>query len=375
MFSPQKVKTIAMVGLKDVAQLAKVSPATASRALSSPDRVADATRKRVLQAVRTLGYHPNQHARSLRQRSSRSLGLIITDILNPFHATLAKGVQDAAEKHGFTVFLFNTDEEPAKEHRALKSLQGHLPQGLIIVPTPGSRENLKLVSNAPIVELDRTSGTPGVHTVMVDNVSGARMAVEHLINLGHQRIGMIVGRLDISTAVERHQGYKDALAAAGIPYHKDLVVAGNHREEGGRLAARKLLSLPPTERPTALFVGNNEMTVGAVLTVREMGLEIPHDLSIVGFDDSRWARTMHPPLTVIEQPDYDLGYLACETLLGFLERGKPVQPASIRLTTNLIVRKSTAAPKQPSTRDSAIPARGGDAAKTPSKRISRRQPA
>ncbi|WP_157202806.1 LacI family DNA-binding transcriptional regulator, partial [Calidithermus chliarophilus] len=163
-----------MVSLEEVAKLAQVSPATASRALTRPDMVARETRERVLEAARQLGYQPNQLARSLRQRSSRSLGLVITDILNPFHATVAKGVQDAAEKHDYTVFLFNTDEDPEKERRALNALRGHLPQGLLLVPTPRTRENLKLVANLPFIELDRESGTPGAHSVMVDNVGGAR---------------------------------------------------------------------------------------------------------------------------------------------------------------------------------------------------------
>ncbi|GIW33583.1 LacI family DNA-binding transcriptional regulator [Meiothermus sp.] len=333
-----------MISLDDVAKLAQVSPATVSRALSRPEMVAEATRERILQAARELGYQPNQLARSLRQRSSRTLGLIITDILNPFHATLAKGVQDAAEKHNYTVFLFNTDEDPEKEQRALNALRGHLPQGLLIVPTPKAKENLKLVPKLPTVELDRSSGTPGVRTVMVDNIGGARTAVQHLIELGHRRIGMIVGRLDISTAVERLQGYREALTAAGISYCEKLVLPGNHREEDGRQAALTLLNLPPEERPTALFVGNNEMTVGAVLAVRELGLRIPQELSIVGFDDSRWAATMHPALTVVAQPTYELGFLACETLLSSLSRGQPALPTSIRLDVSFIVRESTAPP-------------------------------
>ncbi len=333
-----------MISLDDVAKRAQVSTATVSRALSRPEMVAEATRERILQAARELGYQPNQLARSLRQRSSRTLGLIITDILNPFHATLAKGVQDAAEKHNYTVFLFNTDEDPEKEQRALNALRGHLPQGLLIVPTPKARENLKLVPKLPTVELDRSSGTPGVRTVMVDNLGGARIAVQHLIELGHRRIGMIVGRLDISTAVERHQGYREALATAGIPYSEKLVLPGNHREEDGRKAALALLTLPPEERPTALFVGNNEMTVGAVLAVRELGLRIPQEVSIVGFDDSRWAATMHPALTVVAQPTYELGFLACETLLSSLSRGQPALPTSIRLDVSFIVRESTAPP-------------------------------
>ncbi len=351
-----------MIGIEEVAQLAEVSAATVSRALSKPDMVAKETRERVVQAAHQLGYQPNQVARSLRQQKSRSLGLVITDILNPFQAQLAKGVQDAAEKHDYTLMLFNTDEAPEKERRALNALRGHLPQGLLLMPTAETRENLKLVANLPTIELDRSSGTPGVHTVMVNNVAGAKTAVQHLTELGHKRIGIIVGRLNVSTAQERLQGYREALENAGIAYNQDLVVTGNHREEGGRMAAKTLLSLPTETRPTALFVGNNEMTVGAVMTVREMGLRIPEDVSIVGFDDTRWAQSMEPPLTVVAQPTYQIGFMACEALLNSLNRSKipntkteqapqwfgfpstAAQSTTIRLDTSFIVRRSTAPP-------------------------------
>lgn len=334
--------------LKDVAKLARVSPATASRALSKPETVAQTTRERVTTAAKQLSYQPNVLARGLRQRGSRTLGAIISDILNPGQATLAKGIQDAAAKRDYTVFMFNTDEDTDKERRALESLRGHLPQGLIIVPSPGARENLKLVAALPTVELDRMSGIEDAHTVMVDNVGGARTAVQHLTALGHKRIGMIVGSMDISTAVERLQGYREALYGAGIAYREDLVLPGNHREEGGRVATHTLLSRPADARPTALFVGNNEMTIGALLAARELGLRIPLDLSIVGFDDSRWAKLMQPAITVVAQPAYELAYLACETLLNRLENGSQSsgtwRPASIRLSTTFIKRDSTAPP-------------------------------
>ena len=327
-----------MIGLDEVARVAGVSPATASRALHRPELVALRTRERVEKAAAELGYRPNVLARGLRTRGSRTIGLIVTDILNPFHATIAKGVQDTAEVHGYTVLMFNSDEQPGKERRALETLHGHLPMGLIVVPTAQTRENLAIVDGLPTVELDRASGKEGAHTVMVDNVAGAREAVTHLTNLGHRHIGMIVGNLDISTARERLQGYREALEDAGLPYDERLVLPGNHRESDGRLAALRLLSrrLPPT----ALFVGNNEMTVGAVLATRELGLEIPRNLSLIGFDDSRWAQTMFPALSVVSQPTYELGQLACQHLLSMIG-GQPPQ-GSVRLPTRMIHRQSTA---------------------------------
>ncbi|WP_295820225.1 LacI family DNA-binding transcriptional regulator [uncultured Deinococcus sp.] len=333
-----------MPSIQDVARLASVSTATASRALSRPDMVATGTRERVEAAAQQLGYQPNVLARSLRQKETRTIGLIVADILNPFHAMLAKGVQDAADQHGYTVFLFNSDEEPAKELRAMDTLRGHLPTGLIVAPTSGTRAHLKTLPDLPVVELDRVSGHAGSTTVTVDNLGGAITATRHLIELGHRRIGMIVGQQDISTAIDRHAGYRAALHDAQLPYDPTLVLPGHHREDDGYRAARQLLGRPAGTRPTALFIGNNEMTVGAVLAARELGLDIPGDLSIVGFDDSRWAQTMSPPLTVISQPAYDLGRLACEHLINELGQPRPVTPARVQLPTELVVRHSTGPP-------------------------------
>ena len=333
-----------MPSIHEVAHLANVSSATASRALSRPEMVAPATRERVLSAARQLGYQPNILARSLRQGETRTIGLIVADILNPFHGQLAKGVQDVADKHGYTVFLFNSDEESEKERRAIETLRGHLPQGLIIEPTRSTRDHLKTLSNLAVVELDRVSGNPKATTITVDNLAGAKAGTRHLIEQGHTRIGMIVGQLDISTAIERHQGFQEALHEAGVPYCPELVLPGHHREDDGYRVAKHLLSLPKAKRPTALFVGNNEMTVGAVLAARELGIQIPDDLSIVGFDDSRWAQTMYPPLTVVAQPAYELGAVACEHLIGLLGRPQSGLPAHVQLSTELIIRQSTGPP-------------------------------
>ncbi|WP_293913998.1 LacI family DNA-binding transcriptional regulator [Deinococcus sp.] len=349
-----------MSSLKDVANLAQVSLATASRALSRPETVATLTRTRVEGAAHQLGYQPNMLARSLRQRETRTIGLIVADLLNPFHALLAKSVQDTAERHGYVAFLLNSDEQEGKESRAIDTLRGHLPQGLIIVPTSGFARRLGSLPRLPVVELDRVSGAPGVTTVTVDNVGGARMATQHLIDLGHRDIGMIVGQLDISTAVERHRGFLETMRRAGLSYRPDWVLSGHHREDDGHRAARKLLSVPG-DRPSALFVGNNEMTVGAVLAARDLGLRLPHDLSIVGFDDSRWAQTMFPALTVISQPTEQLGTLACEHLVRqlayahsgnaqlalparVLNKAAPIGPVRVQLPTELIIRHSTSPP-------------------------------
>jgi len=333
-----------MIKIEDVAKLAEVSTSTVSRALTRPEMVSPLTRERVLTVANQLGYQPNKLARSLRRQKSHLLGLIVTDILAPFHATLAKGVQDAAEKHGYVVFLFNTDEQPEKEARYLRELQSHVPAGLLIVPTAKTRENLGIVGNLTVVELDRSSGTPNVYGVLVENISSARQAVEHLISLGHKRIGMVAGTQTVTTAVERLEGYKQALVNARILIDERLIAIGDHKEEGGYQATRQLLTLPRKQRPTALFAGNSEMAAGAVLAIRDLKLSIPGDVSLISFDDTRWAQLMQPALTVVAQPAYELGYLACETLISALRRGKPTKTTTLRLGTELIVRESTAAP-------------------------------
>jgi DNA-binding LacI/PurR family transcriptional regulator len=329
--------------LEDVAQRAQVSISTASRALSRPELVAAETVGRVLKAARELGYQPNQVARSLRTRVNQTIGLLVSDILNPFHATLAKGLQDAAFDHGYHLLLCNTDEDPTKEAAYLRLFQSNQLRGFVIVPTERSRRLLQEFSDIPVVEADRTSGLPNLHAVLADNLSGTRQAVEHLIQLGHRKIAIIAGKPDVTTGVERLEGYLQTMRAFGLEVNPRWIVHGNHREEGGYRAARELLNLPPNDHPTAWFVINNEMTAGAVRAIREAGLHIPKDLSIVGFDDSRWAQLMDPPLTVVDQPAYDLGYTSGEILFKLFERASP-PPKVVRLHTQLVVRSSTAPP-------------------------------
>ncbi|TDE84623.1 LacI family DNA-binding transcriptional regulator [Deinococcus sp. S9] len=341
-----------MTTLEEVARLAAVSPSTVSRALARPDMVAQETRDRVLEAVRQTGYRPNALARSLRQQESRNLGLVITD-LNPFHATLAKGVQDAAEQYDLNVILFTSDESERKERRALETLRSHMPQGLILIPTAHTRGHQALLQGLPVVELDRVSGISEVHSVQVDNVGSARSAVQHLIELGHRRIGGIFGHQTVSTATGRLQGYQDALREAMIPFDPALVQFGDYREASGHEAALHLLSLPANIRPTALFVSSHEMTVGAVLAMRELGVRIPHDVSVVGFDDSRLMQILEPPMTVIAQPTYDLGQTACHTLVSLVRRRAKASTVGaatesgkkVLLPAPLIVRRSTSPPR------------------------------
>lgn len=332
-----------MSNLEEVARIAGVSASTVSRALSRPDMVAKATRERVLKAVTQANFHPNEMARSLRSQDTRSIGLVVTD-LNPFHAALVKGVQDAAEGYDLNVILFTSDESERRERRALETLRSYQPQGVILTPSPHTAGHQHLLSGLPIVEVDRASGLPEVHTVQVDNVSSTRAAIKYLTDLGHRRIAGIFGPLEVSTSATRMQGYKLALQDAGIEYDESLVRYGDYREASGYRTALELLDVSAEARPTAIFASSLEMNVGAIRAIQQLGLTMPRDISLLGFDDARIMTVLQPTVTVMAQPSYQLGAEACHTLIRLLRQPQHEGVQNVRLPTELIVRQSTGPP-------------------------------
>jgi len=270
--------------------------------------------------------------------------LVLADILNEFHARVAQGVQDAAFAHGLTVMLASTNEDSQREEAFLVELQRHRFRGLVIVPTEHTARHLRAYVTEPVVEVDRASGVKGAHVVLADNHGGSLSAVSHLVALGHKRIAMLSGNPSITTGAERLVGYRQGMALAGLAVKDEWVATATvHKEEHGLEAASQLLALPRSRRPTAVLAFNNELTAGLLRAVRLANLRIPHDISIIGFDDSRWARLMNPALTVVVQPAYEMGYLAGERLVSLLER--PGVPGTItRLPTSLEVRESTGPP-------------------------------
>jgi LacI family transcriptional regulator len=334
---PREASTIV-----EVAKNTGVSISTVSRALSKPYLVAPATLACVLEAVAELNYQPNQLARGLRQKRSGVIGLAAPDISSPFQSKIAKGLQEVAAARGYQLFLCSTDEDSLKEEALLRSLKAYQLQGLVIIPTARTHENLRHLSGLPVVEVDRTTGQHMI-SVLIDNEGGAREAVQHLVDLGHTRIATVTGRLSTTTGRERLRGYQQALIEAELPAEPEWIVEGDHFEETGYRATSRLLSLPDALSFTALFTANGDVTAGALQAVQERGLSIPHDLSLVGFDDSRWARLVTPPLTVVEQPAFEMGYMAGEQLFRLLGGTEP-KPLEHRLRPRLILRKSTAPP-------------------------------
>lgn len=329
--------------LTQLAHELNLSIATISRALNRPTDVAPHTRQRVLAAVHRHGYIPNGTKRALRTQQTRTIGVVVSDIRNTFFASVVKAVDDVARANGYSVLICNADEDSAKEEAALQLLLDRKVSGVINCSTGANLELLRAFQNggAVLVDLDRESGLEHVDTVIVDNARGAELAIEHLVGLGHRAIGTIAGPQHLSNAQGRLAGFQNTLRHHGIPLEKSLVQLGNFKQDSGYECAKKLLSRK--NRPTAIFSANNEMTAGLVTYIRRVGMAIPAELSIVGFDDAFWTRYIDPPLTVIAQPMEAMGECAINLLLARLRGGKSAQTQIF--APEIIVRGSTAPPR------------------------------
>ena len=327
--------------LVDVARKAKVNISTVSRTINQTGKIGAETQARVLKVMRELGYKPNRVARRLRARdaSTHLLGLIIPNIQNPFFADLARGVEDVAYKNNFALLLCNYDEDEKKEQFYLDVMQAESVDGIILPPI---HENdpavMQVVQNGtPVVCVDRILADSALDKVEVDNHMGAYKAVEHIIAQGHRRIGFIAGPSDSSTGRERLRGGKDALIAARLPVKSELIKFGDFKQESGRLLTHELLALAVP--PTALFVSNGLMTIGALEAIAARGLKIPKQIALVGYDELPLAAVFNPPLTMVKQPAYEVGKYAAELLLKRIKDGKQ-PPTSLKLLPELIIRRS-----------------------------------
>ena len=324
----------------DVARLAGVSTATASRALNGTGQIAPATRDAIDAAVAQLGYHPNTAARSLVTRSTQTIALLLPDITNPFYAALVSGIQERALETGHTMLLCTTEGDPEREEQYLsllraKQVDGVLVDGLVLPPETITRF---VRDGLPIVCLDRDIDSTLVPLVQVDNHLGARLATEHLLGLGHERIAHIAGARDLRISEDRIEGYRDAHRRAGAPVDPALLAVGSFTEQGGYDAARSLIA---SHAFTAVFAANDLSALGALSALAESGLRVPVDVSVVGFDDLRLARFTTPPLTTVHQPAGEIARHAT-TLLLELAAGHEVQEMLHLLEPELVVRSSTA---------------------------------
>lgn len=326
--------------IKEVARQAGVSVGTVSNVIGGTVGVSDFLRERVLRAVRDLDYHPNHVARSLKIRQTNMLGMVISDITNPFFPQLVRGAEDAAWKHNYVLTTFNSDDQLEREKQILAVLRKRNVDGMLLV-LAADQGDLTHVRQAaavtPVVCLDRTTNSIDVDSVTVDNAAGARDCVAHLISRGHRRIGILAGALNLETGRERLRGYKEALAEAGIPEDPALIRRSDFRVETGYQEGKALLEQNP--RPTAIFGCNCVITLGLLRALGDLNLRCPEDVAVATFDDLPILGSIRPRLTAVAQPSYDIGFQGAELLIRRLT-GDPGRQ-KIVLPTQLIIREST----------------------------------
>lgn len=332
-----------MATIRDVARAAGVSTATVSRYLAGTRvRTADA----ITQAIERLGYQPSDLARALRSGRHGSIALIVPDVSNPFFAAVAKGVENEARAAGLRVLLGNSNEDAQLEDELVDALAKSA-DGLILAPVveEGRSESTLLNLDAPVVLVDRqVHDEDGFDRVMADNAGGIRLAVDHLVALGHTRIATISGPLYSTPGRARHEAFVASTAAHGLTVPAEYLEFGDFREEGGRAAAARLLGL--RRPPTAIVVANNLMTFGALHALQIAGTRVPADVSVIGFDDHALAPLLQPPLTVIRRDEEAQGAYAAELLLRRISGDAPeTGHQALTLPVELVVRESTARPR------------------------------
>lgn len=332
-----------MATIHDVAARAGVSTATVSRYLSGQKvRSAEA----VEAAVAQLGYSPNAVAQSLKSGRTCTIGVVVPDVTNPFFAAVAKGLEQVCQGHSFRMLLANSGESAENEQEILADLV-HRVDGVILAPaTEQDDAPLQLrAAGVPAVFLDRElAGGEPFDAVLVDNVGGARAAAEHLAGLGHTRIAVINGPVNTTPGRGRREGFLAGLADAGLELAPEYDLMGGFREDTAHRIALQLLALP--KPPTAIFTANNLMTVGVLKALQDMRVDVPGEISVLGFDDLTLGSLLRPPLTCIDRPDVEQGALAMRLLLSRLTNEAPGAPRRIVLDTQLVLRESTASPRK-----------------------------
>jgi LacI family fructose operon transcriptional repressor len=303
-----------MVKIKDVANAAGVSTATVSRVLANKPHVRQEVKARVMKVVKALNYRPNRVARSLRSRQSSIIGLIVSDIENPFFQQVGRAVEDAAHEQGYSVMLCNNDEDPEKEQRYLHLIRDENLAGIILSPTRQTADNFSSTSdlNIPMVVIDRRVSNGDVDNILIDNVQAAHTITTHLIEHGYRRIGAVFG-IGSTTGRERREGFVQALKAHDLQPSTDLVKYANPREDDGFNTTLKMLQLPAP--PEAILTSNSLLAAGALRALRESKKSIPEEVAFASFDETTWAKLVIPSLTVIEQPTHEIGRTATELLL------------------------------------------------------------
>ena len=324
----------------ELARQLGLSSSTVSRALASDPRISKATRERVVEAARSLGYSPNLLAASFRTGSTMTIGLIVVDIANPFYSEIGRGVEDNAYDQGYSVVLCNSDGDPEKEARYVEMLHNRKVDGILLTPMCKDAGVLQRLANrdVPYVLIDAADVPDNVSAVTVDHVKGAYLAVRHLLECGHTRIGFVGGKLEIPPVQMMFQGYKKAMSAAGIKYESEWVLQETLAPQGGYAAVGKILQME--NRPTAAVFVSDLTAIAAMKAVQERGLLAPRDLAIIGYDDIPMAAVVNPPLTTVAQNKHELGRISARILIHEIRTGTNCLHQHTMLQPKLIIRNS-----------------------------------
>ncbi len=332
--------------IADVAQISGVSVTTAARVLARRGYSSAEARQRVLAAAEQVGYVPNYVARSLRHGQTNTIGLLVADVENSFYSSLAKNVEAVATRAGYFVVLCNSADDPEREHELLEVLAALRIAGLILTPTGANRRQLRRLQEdgISVVQVDRTVEQLEAGSVLVDNENGAYEAVTAMVAAGHRRIGLLEGAQRTTTGRERTRGYRRALEEHGLPVDPDLIRGGSFRRERAIEEARALLVIDPPV--TGIFAENNILAETAMLAIRDAGLTVPGDISLVAFDDVEWMRMLDHGITTVRQPVADLGRSAAEMLLRQIHGGSSAAATIVYRPT--LISRGSIAPCRPS---------------------------
>ena len=330
-----------MANIRDVSKRAGVAPITVSRCINNSGYCSPETRARVEAAIAELGFVPNRLASGLRSKRSNTLALVLTDITNPFFTTIARGVEDIASEAGYTVIFCNTDESVSKEKMYLQMLLEKRVDGILLVPALNGLDSVALIKkqNIPIVVLDRRVPDLKTDVVRCDSERGAYELIRLLLSLGHREIAILNGPRGVSTSGDRLDGYRRALTESGITTDAKWEFNGAFNQESGFEMAHQALS--EGHKPTALFATNNFIAFGALKALQEIGLRVPDDISVVGFDDLPSALVTFPFLTVANQPAYEMGRRAIEILLNRLSGRTFDQYQEVVFPAEIVIRQSS----------------------------------
>jgi len=330
------------MSIHEVAKRAKVSIATVSRTLHNNPRVNPDTAARVWQAIHDLKYYPNTHARSLASGRSHLVGLIVSDITNPFFPELVRGFEELASARGYDTIIASTNYQPARIATAVRRMIERKVDGVGIMTSEMDQNLVDEMANrdVPMVFLDVASPARRISNLRIDYVGGVNLAVRHLLELGHRRIGFLGGPSELKSARTRHDAFLECLQNFGIIEDERLIEVGNHRIDGGLTAMQRLLKLDPP--PTAVLASNDLTAIGALRGIRDAGLSSPEDISVVGFDDIELAEFTEPPLTTVRLSRTEIAEKALDCLLLNMDFGRE-GGSEVVIGTRLIVRNSTAA--------------------------------